>query len=92
MGNESEAALISIHAPVKGATRIREPFRPPGSHFNPCSREGSDVSETSIHDDPPISIHAPVKGATAEIGPQHFRVLISIHAPVKGATCPACLG
>ena len=35
--------VISIHAPVKGATRSPRPqTRNPG-HFNPRSREGSDI-------------------------------------------------
>ena len=38
----SEMALISIHAPVKGATLIGTPMRLGISDFNPRSREGSD--------------------------------------------------
>ena len=59
---------ISIHAPVKGATRVqRHRVRRCHQHFNPRSREGSDLLEFSyIRLDTIISIHAPVKGATAE--------------------------
>ena len=56
---------ISIHAPMKGATR-RSP-RLPGStrHFNPRTHEGCDV--LWLKNRPvscSISIHAPMKGAT----------------------------
>ena len=62
-------ASISIHAPVKGAT-FQSPFAVScNPHFNPRSREGSDLQDI-IHcfltiD---ISIHAPVKGATRATG------------------------
>ena len=39
-----EDGYISIHAPVKGATRTRGPFLFPHRYFNPRSREGSDVN------------------------------------------------
>ena len=56
--------MISIHAPVKGATgplgwRCRW-----WSYFNPRSREGSDPGEAPGEHAHQISIHAPVKGAT----------------------------
>ena len=57
--------IISIHAPVKGATKYFGIVvdRPP--HFNPRTREGCDLSPPllSLHL-LQISIHAPVKGAT----------------------------
>ena len=34
---------ISIRAPVKGATHHSHHQRMADNHFNPCSREGSDV-------------------------------------------------
>ena len=54
---------ISIHAPVKGATRANLRKRATG-HFNPRSREGSDLYGQRLVQDLGISIHAPVKGAT----------------------------
>ena len=36
-------AGISIHAPVKGATRICSGVMPRAAYFNPRSREGSDM-------------------------------------------------
>ena len=57
--------MISIHAPVKGATIPVLILGQSGSDFNPRTREGCDtfridwfVLRVSI------SIHAPVKGAT----------------------------
>ena len=82
---------ISIHAPVKGATR-------------PILYNANETAFISIHapvkgatGNVPllpylvyfISIHAPVKGATSDFIKQRSALEISIHAPVKGATLPA---
>ena len=77
---------ISIHAPVKGATRLHDRHHAECGHFNPRSREGSDRSilNTTLHNI--ISIHAPAKGATHGRYACHLRQIISIHAPAKGAT------
>ena len=78
---------ISIHAPVKGATKGLSSCDSSFSDFNPRTREGCDLNvECNIDYPALISIHAPVKGATTA---HHVRKLcfrISIHAPVKGAT------
>ena len=58
------ALLISIHAPVKGATIMRTLGRPIICNFNPRSREGSDLFPILRFAKNSISIHAPVKGAT----------------------------
>ena len=79
--------MISIHAPVKGATFYQRSNHDLNIYFNPRTREGCDVQE-KIMDLIPflISIHAPVKGATmATFDSEHY-ISISIHAPVKGAT------
>ena len=57
------------------------------AHFNPRSREGSDL-RSYIADvlNKNISIHAPVKGATGTEPENQMEPGISIHAPVKGAT------
>ena len=39
--------IISIHAPVKGATACPRRTTPPSSDFNPRSREGSDEYQES---------------------------------------------
>ena len=63
-----ESQCVSIHAPVKGATKtlIQDDQSTPS--FNPRSREGSDeltgVTNNVVDN---VSIHAPVKGATSPI-------------------------
>ena len=81
--------LISIHAPVKGATR------PPGQKKNRKKSisihapvKGAtflDMMRDELRGI--ISIHAPVKGATYQLSRRLSDCYISIHAPVKGATC-----
>ena len=56
--------LISIHAPVKGATVYTFCAYVGAPNFNPRSREGSDQHEQRHGREAGISIHAPVKGAT----------------------------
>ena len=41
-GDEDHPAIISIHAPVKGATSHEHGRRDGTANFNPRSREGSD--------------------------------------------------
>ena len=78
---------ISIHAPVKGATKCFYVGGAVGSDLNPRTREGCDLEHPSLNYATMISIHAPVKGATfAQTGHALAVVQISIHAPVKGAT------
>ena len=78
--------LVSIHAPVKGATIIPHNFSGIGPGFNPRAREGRDADITETADDVQVSIHAPVKGATPCLLPCLDAYFVSIHAPVKGAT------
>ena len=77
---------ISIHAPVKGATRIPSLNFDGAYHFNPRSREGSNHRLAAPTHQRRISIHAPVKGATILVMYLFLSLMISIHAPVKGAT------
>jgi len=59
--------LISIHAPVKGATTQYVRGAPPPGNFNPRTREGCDRAARKCRCSLfIISIHAPVKGATAQ--------------------------
>ena len=81
--------IISIHAPVKGATGCGPSCRRTCSHFNPRSREGSDQLQRQTAVEADISIHAPVKGATHQAYALQQAERISIHAPVKGATLGA---
>ena len=55
-------------------------------HFNPRSREGSDVRSANDTIIMGISIHAPAKGATQIADALKAVCAISIHAPAKGAT------
>ena len=59
---------ISIHAPVKGATRQCDLQCRRSRDFNPRTREGCDKDVIDIYAaDFIISIHAPVKGATPNV-------------------------
>ena len=57
-------AIISIHAPTKGATRDIAAFDAYLRDFNPRSHEGSDLTFWTEIPYSIISIHAPTKGAT----------------------------
>ena len=83
--------VVSIHAPVKGATTACGPCRTWERGFNPRTREGcDDVVDGDLGGVILVSIHAPVKGATLGHG-DGLAALggVSIHAPVKGATGPS---
>ena len=61
----------------------------PDVYFNPRSREGSDLTGSTLADTTrKISIHAPAKGATVDQDKADYACHISIHAPAKGATSP----
>ena len=75
---------------MKGATCDEGKILPHGSSFNSRSREGSDLTDSSIwHAIQQVSIHAPVKGATEHDATGAIPINVSIHAPVKGATARA---
>ena len=84
--NLSTVNLISIHAPVKGATRwrLRQCGTPTISIHAPV--KGATVGGNGLDMNVKISIHAPVKGATRVWALLRVGCSISIHAPVKGAT------
>ena len=80
---------ISIHAPVKGATPPRRPPGPARGHFNPRSREGSDIRRLSrassfCYFNPRSREGSDLQGLAVGL----TLGVISIHAPVKGATPP----
>ena len=77
---------VSIHAPVKGATRNYLNCPTLGC-FNSRTRKGCDVFRTERVVGVIVSIHAPVKGATQTNLQIAREANVSIHAPVKGATC-----
>ena len=82
-------SVISIHAPVKGATHIRACRHGFRWDFNPRSREGSDhlVSDLQAHKD----YFNPRSREGSDQDEEDVAKVrqISIHAPVKGATCCA---
>ncbi len=82
-----DVAVVSIHAPVMGATSAYRDLWQWRSSFNPRPRDGGDlVHALLMHGGGDVSIHAPVMGAT----PRGHIVMgaedVSIHAPVMGAT------
>ena len=59
---------ISIHAPMKGATRITLAVKNEAKHFNPRTHEGCDRrGKGAARQRSEISIHAPMKGATIRL-------------------------
>ena len=59
--------LVSIHAPVKGATGKYRQQSKVAYSFNPRAREGRDLHEGGLYCyKTVVSIHAPVKGATID--------------------------
>ena len=57
--------VISIHAPMKGATPAPATIVTPAVNFNPRTHEGCDDDDPVIDKvEQDISIHAPMKGAT----------------------------
>ena len=56
--------MVSIHAPVKGATFCGFWMMPRVICFNPRTREGCDLVVDALEHLLVVSIHAPVKGAT----------------------------
>ena len=79
--------VISIHAPVKGATPVRRRFLYSGPHFNPRTREGcdrpSDLQNVQLQHFNPRTREGCDAVAAAVLD---VVAAISIHAPVKGAT------
>ena len=92
VSTSSLSFIVSIHAPVKGATPGTHASASKVSCFNPRTREGCDlITLTPAGIVMDVSIHAPVKGATfVAIVKALITENVSIHAPVKGATCSVC--
>ena len=82
----SAVNLVSIHAPVKGATR---PWRQKASfwlRFNSRTRKGCDETISNIADSAKGFNSRTRKGCDAVSKMWRGNVDVSIHAPVKGAT------
>ena len=86
------AVVISIHAPVKGATGRNWRTWHPLSHFNPRAREGRDILPRAFAIRRNYFNPRAREGRDTECDaePDLLRV-ISIHAPVKGATDFHCV-
>ena len=56
--------LVSIHAPVRGATPNMSERVLATLSFNPRTREGCDRTRANLPRATEVSIHAPVRGAT----------------------------
>ena len=81
------AKVVSIHAPVVGATTELSHLIKHYIGFNPRSRGGSDVGWAFMTQAQyNVSIHAPVVGATMATICLYGNLSVSIHAPVVGAT------
>ena len=78
---------ISIHAPVKGATLLSNSTLYTSLHFNPRSREGSDVY-MPFHGRGIQYFNPRSREGSDCVSPCKRNTVsrISIHAPVKGAT------
>ena len=78
--------VVSIHAPVMGATYIRQA----ATNKNTVSIHAPVMGATPLNPlwctSSCVSIHAPVMGATWQNDDQLRRPSVSIHAPVMGAT------
>ena len=59
--------MVSIHAPVRGATPTSPPSSARQERFNPRARTGRDrIARAAYRRALDVSIHAPVRGATAQ--------------------------
>ena len=79
-------ALVSIHAPARGATGLSGAGQSGKLSFNPRSRAGSDSKPRCNQCPSVVSIHAPARGATMWMIPKSWVLDVSIHAPARGAT------
>ena len=78
---------ISIHAPAKGATSCFWLTASKQDYFNPRSREGSDLSETTFDAVSNLFQSTLPRRERRDLAADHYgRGAISIHAPAKGAT------
>ena len=79
--------MISIHAPVKGATSKKARIQMVMGYFNPRTREGCDSVSGYSPSWPQDFNPRTREGCDSVVDPYEAHVkLISIHAPVKGAT------
>ena len=83
--------VVSIHAPVWGATQMVISNILLSTAFQSTRPCGARLGKASIVGDiAPVSIHAPVWGATVCSSGANQPHVVSIHAPVWGATSFLC--
>tara|TARA_Y100001951_G_scaffold68638_2_gene55536 strand:- start:433 stop:864 length:432 start_codon:yes stop_codon:yes gene_type:complete len=82
-----DQCVVSIHAPVMGATVVQQADAVFCQRFDPRTRDGCDLSQRiKGSKNYQVSIHAPVMGATRGNCRVQPVQRVSIHAPVMGAT------
>lgn len=90
----SAVEVVSIHAPARGATRLRMPVNTSAKCFNPRPCVKGDGLVYDLHVCIGVSIHAPAWGTTRHTNYKtgdlnDFRgrvhpIAVSIHAPMRG--------
>ena len=63
-GANPDSKGVSIHAPIRGATRQQNAQVPQNGGFNPRAHTGRDLDTDIYHELIKVSIHAPIRGAT----------------------------
>ena len=91
VGQSPTGAIISIHAPPRGATALANCQTGSGHISIHAPPRGATFYEGSMHKVYTISIHAPPRGATVSLCTASRSPAISIHAPPRGATTLALL-
>ena len=87
LGAHPPRVLVSIHAPVWGATFVIPNESPDGEEFQSTRPCGARLPlHSTVPDTDTVSIHAPVWGATSGRYRLGGYPPVSIHAPVWGAT------
>ena len=91
--SQDPIAPVSIHAPLRGATRMHRHKVALPTEFQstrPCGARL--LSALSCMRLLWVSIHAPLRGATLGDARKELYDYVSIHAPLRGATWDARLG
>ena len=78
--------IVSIHAPVKGATIIDRSDEGGTRCFNPRAREGRDMAHNTKAEFIRCFNPRAREGRDIATAAQKTALIVSIHAPVKGAT------
>ena len=83
----ANAALISIHSPLRGETSDLVSLPIISAHFNPLASERRDQGlRDTVRQLVVISIHSPLRGETRADQRARVQDHISIHSPLRGET------